>query len=246
VLTLREVCFCPESVWVETVVEGVIASHEPAAEGGFYDPGPRAMDDLFDEVQAAIDAGYASLELEVDPETGALVRYWVDVDERMADEEHGVEVMSLTFGEGFEAPTAKIDSAALVEDHPCGFGFAIGSLDQTLGLFLFMSGDTPPDSSAPVDLPDGDWTAELWVGRDLFANHCDDVVEVSEPEPVVAETWTVVAGSITVDAVHRPDGNGQATAAGILTDAVVKSAEGERIDLDDIELRNDCWGCFAG
>jgi hypothetical protein len=86
------------------------------------------MDDLFDEVQAVIDTGYASLELEVDPETGALVRYWVDVDERMADEEHGVEVMSLTFDEGVEAPTAKIDSAALVEDHPCGF--ATGEVDE--------------------------------------------------------------------------------------------------------------------
>ena len=50
---------------------------------------------LFTAVQMVIDEGYATLDLEFDPETGALVRYFVDIDRRMADEESGVEVLSL-------------------------------------------------------------------------------------------------------------------------------------------------------
>jgi len=246
VLTLRELCFCPETVWTETIADGVVVSHEPSTAEAAYDPGPRTMEDLFDEVQGAIDAGYATIELEVDPETGALVSYWVDVDEMTADEEYGVEVVSLTVGDEGLKPTVGIDAAVLVEDHPCGFGFAIGSTDQSLGLFLHTSGGVEPDLAVPIELPDGDWTAELHVGRDLFSNHCADLVEIGEPEPVVADTWTVVAGTLTIDAVSNPAGGGGASAAGILTSAVLESADGHRIELDDIELRNDCWGCLAG
>jgi hypothetical protein len=53
------------------------------------------METLFDEVEAVIAESYATLELDFDPETGGLRRYWVDVRETMADEEHGVEVISL-------------------------------------------------------------------------------------------------------------------------------------------------------
>lgn len=91
-LTIRELCFCPETVWIDDVADGEIIGHEAGSDESLFDPGARTMDDLFDEVQAAIDGGFATLDLDFDPETGALRRYWVDVNVQMADEEHGVEV----------------------------------------------------------------------------------------------------------------------------------------------------------
>ncbi|MDG2111613.1 MAG: DUF6174 domain-containing protein [Actinomycetota bacterium] len=94
-LTTQELCFCPETVWTDTVVDGEVVSHDAATDEAFFDPGPRTMESLFDEVAAIITDDFASLDLEFDTETGALVRYWVDIDERIADEEHGVDVRSL-------------------------------------------------------------------------------------------------------------------------------------------------------
>jgi hypothetical protein len=57
------------------------------------------MEMLFDEIDTAITAGYATLDFEFDPATGAVIRYWVDIDERVADEEHGVDVISVVLVE---------------------------------------------------------------------------------------------------------------------------------------------------
>lgn len=62
---------------------------------------------------------------------------------------------------------------------------------------------------------------------------------------VVSETWTVVAATLTIDAVSSPVGGGEPSAAGSRGGAVLESADGHRIELDDIELRNDRCGCFA-
>ena len=94
-LVTRQICFCPEQEWQDTVVDGEVIEHLALTGDAFFDPGPTTMLSLFAVVQAVIDGGYASLDLSFDPETGALVRYFVDLDERMADEEHGVEVTSL-------------------------------------------------------------------------------------------------------------------------------------------------------
>jgi hypothetical protein len=92
-ITIQELCFCPETIWIDTVVDGAVVTHEPAADSdGFYDPGSRTMEGLFDEIQAAIDEGFATFEADYDPVSGAVERYWVDVSEMMADEEHGVVV----------------------------------------------------------------------------------------------------------------------------------------------------------
>lgn len=239
-LTMRELCFCPETVWTDTVVDGAVVSHEPESDDSFFDPGERTMDDLFDEVELFIVNGFATLELDFDEETGALVRYWVDVDEMMADEEHGVEVVAVE-----PIGPVEIDAAMLEDDYPCGFGFAIGSTDQTLGLYLYASGPDAPDVSKPIEFPIESWTAEVRVGRDLFANHCDDVWEEGEPEPVVDATWAVTAGTLVVEGVGSGD-CGSISAAGILTGAVIESPDGATIELGDVELRNDGYGCFAG
>ncbi|MDG2232472.1 MAG: DUF6174 domain-containing protein, partial [Ilumatobacter sp.] len=79
----------------DTVVDGEVTEHVALTDDAFFDPGPATMLSLFTAVQMVIDEGYATLDLEFDPETGALVRYFVDIDRRMADEESGVEVLSL-------------------------------------------------------------------------------------------------------------------------------------------------------
>jgi hypothetical protein len=91
----QQLCFCPQQEWSDTVVDGEVIEHLALTDDAFFDPGPATMASLFAEVQAVLDGGYAALDLEFDPVTGALNRYFVDIDERMADEESGVEVLSL-------------------------------------------------------------------------------------------------------------------------------------------------------
>jgi hypothetical protein len=246
-LTTQELCFCPETVWIDTVVDGSVTTHESAGDETFYDPGERTMEVLFDEVAAAIDEGYATLDLDFDPDTGALVRFWVDVDEMMADEEHGVEVRSLE--PHVEEPVVvPVDAAALTDDYGCGFGFALGSAEQDLALVISATtgfGDGP-DVSEPVVFPSADWTAEIRVGSDLFANWCDDVITASEPQSVVDATWTIVAGTLTIDGPVAPGDCAGSIVEATLTDAVAESPDGTSVDLGDIDLVNDTWGCFAG
>jgi hypothetical protein len=94
-MVTRQLCFCPEQEWQDTVVDGEVAEHITLSDDSFFDPGPATMPSLFADIQAVIDEGYASLDLAFDSETGAVQRYFVDIDERMADEEHGVEVVSI-------------------------------------------------------------------------------------------------------------------------------------------------------
>jgi hypothetical protein len=91
----QQLCFCPPQEWSDTVVDGEVTEHVALTDDAFFDPGPATMSSLFADVQEVIDAGYAALDLAFDPETGALIRYFVDIDERMADEESGIEVLTL-------------------------------------------------------------------------------------------------------------------------------------------------------
>ncbi len=91
----QSLCFCPIEQWSDTIVDGVVTEHVALNDDVFSDPGARPMGVLFDMVQRASDDGYASLDVSYDPDTGALRQFFVDVDERVADEEYGVEVISL-------------------------------------------------------------------------------------------------------------------------------------------------------
>jgi hypothetical protein len=254
-LATTEICFCPETAWVNTIVDGAVVSHEASGDASFFDPGPRSMETLFDEIAAAIAEGYETLDVEYHPETGAVVRYYVDVEALMADEEYGVEVTSLTPYDPDtdpdtdpEAPADEIEAAALVDDHGCGYGFAKGNEDQTLALIISSEGGFGtggPDVSEPVELPSPDWSASIHTGVDLFANWCDDVIEPDEPTPITDETWTLVGGTLTVTSGTPADCDGEPVTA-TLTGAVAESPDGEQVNLDDIELANTGWGCFAG
>ncbi len=238
-MTLTELCFCPETVWIETVVGGVVTSHEPGSDESFYDPGPRSMVDLFDEVQDIIDAGYAILELEFDPDTGALVRYWVDIEESMADEEHGVVV------ELGAAATAGIDASSLADDYGCGYAFALGSAEQDLALVVVYAGGRSPELD-PITFPSPRWEGELWIGSDLFSNWCNDDIDVSDPVPVITETWTLTAGTMTIEPTDADVECGPEPIRATVTGAVATSPSGEALELGEVEFVNTAFGCFAG
>jgi hypothetical protein len=244
-LSTREVCFCPETIWVDVVVDGEVVSHNPAGDATVYDPGERTMESLFGVVEQAIEVGYAELNLELDPESGALISYWVDVDERSADEEHGVEVLSL---EPYEEQS-EIDAQLLTDDYGCGYGFAAGNRDQTLALIINPHGGSGDgaDVTSAVVFPADDWTAEIVVGTDLFSNWCDDLIEPGEPTTVIEQRWPLVEGSLVVDANASGPGCDGTVVNGLLREAVAESPSGERIDLpSELTLENTAWGCLAG
>jgi hypothetical protein len=95
VMTTRVECFCPQGEWEDVVVDGEVTSHTSSGDEPLFDPGEQTMETLFDEVDEVLSADYVRMDLEFDPLTGALARYWVDIEEMMADEEHGVTVLSV-------------------------------------------------------------------------------------------------------------------------------------------------------
>ncbi len=241
VMTWSPSCFCPASTFTDTVNAGVLVDHQKSGDT-FYQTTGWTMDDLFSNIELVLADDPARVEAEFDPETGAVISYWVDLDEMMADEEFGIEVVSLepiiTSQPGGPATLPDVE---LVEDWGCGFGFNKGSADQTLGLQIFFVGewtDDGPDISTPVDISGEDWEAIVYVGKDLFADWCDDVLEEGELLPTIDAEYRVVAGTI----VGQVDGW---MATGTLTGAVV-NVDGQEVALPDLDLRNDDWGFFAG
>ncbi len=75
-LTWTVQCFCPRTTFVDTIIGGDVVSHEQAADSDArHDPGPKTVPDIFDEVQAAIDADPATLEVTYDEEMGAVTSW---------------------------------------------------------------------------------------------------------------------------------------------------------------------------
>ncbi len=243
VLTTRQLCFCPESVWADTVVDGEVVGHVALSDDAFFDPGGTTMEGLFDEVDAAITSGFAALDLEFDPDTGALVRYWVDVDERTADEEHGVEVMLL---EPLDDDATDIDVPTLTDDYPCGFGFAKGSPNEDLALVIQFDGFTSPDLGEPIVFPTDRWFGEIRIGSDLFSNWCDDVIEESEPTPVVDRRLRLSGGTLTIIRPADSTDCDGTTVTATLSGGTVRTLDGTVVELGDVDLANAGWGCFAG
>lgn len=142
------------------------------------------------------------------------------------------------------------DLAGLTVAWECGHGFWLGNADQTVAIRFqahdaagLVNGAVPALST----LPDADenWSATLTLGRDLYANWCDDAIEEGEPEPVVEETWAIAAGSIEVVSLPRVNECGPAQAWG--RDLVAAAADdGRRVEIGDLLLNNPSWGCFAG
>lgn len=143
---------------------------------------------------------------------------------------------------GAEAAAERLDTEPL-DDFGCGHGFTVGTPDQAVRLSIFADGGFgDPPSPGSVELG-ADWTGELVLGTDLFAQWCDDVVEPGEPEVVQDEAWPV-AGTLTWDLVEG-DGQCPSVATGTLTDARAVTGGGE-VPLPQVQFRNEFFGCFAG
>ena len=53
----------------------------------------------------------------------------------------------------------------------------------------------PLNERTPViQLPDPGWVAAVHVGEELYANWCNDVIDPSQPQPRIDESWGMFAG----------------------------------------------------
>ena len=91
-------CFCPEEIRgpVRVVVRNDQVIERRYVSGGVVPPDRAqffpAVDGMFEEIESAIADDVYRLDVEYDPENGVPRRFWVDRDERIADEESGVQV----------------------------------------------------------------------------------------------------------------------------------------------------------
>jgi hypothetical protein len=137
-----------------------------------------------------------------------------------------------------------LTAADFTESWPCGYGFAASTADQRVGLVMYA--DSEPPATGTVSLPDTAWRADLLVGKDLFAQSCDDVIEFWEPATIITATWPLAAGTFEL---ALPDtavpGCGANDVTTTLVGAMVDTPLGP-ISLPELDLANTAWGCFAG
>lgn len=236
-------------MWADTVVDGEVIARVPV----FRDEVPRGsettngktMELLFDEIERIVADGFARLDLEFDPKTGAVVRYSVDVDTLVIDEEFGLSVLYVGPLDGDPALT-ELNSNTLSADYGCAWGFAVGSPSQELALMIHFGNYPGPDIEGPFVLPSDGWVAELRVGSDLFSNWCDDIIEENEPTPVIDRRLTIISGLLTIDTRDGTTTWDGTHVTATLTGAAVQSLDGTVVDIGDLDLHNACWGCFAG
>lgn len=157
-----------------------------------------------------------------------------------------VEVVTREGGDEGGPGTATMTLDALTQPWGCGNGWAVSTSDQSVGLVI-MPASAGADLTATSELgPGGPWLVELRIGRDLFANWCDDVMEPGEPEPVVDRTFAGVSGTLTFVGEVPPDRvDCPLTVEGDITDLVVTDG-GTTIELGSGRVTNSSWGCFAG
>jgi hypothetical protein len=136
---------------------------------------------------------------------------------------------------------------AAMEEYGCGYGFWLGSPDGRLAVRFAADNELAAGGELPreVSLPDAAWDATVLIGEDLYANWCDDVLEPGEPEPVVAETWPITAGTIRVETPAAPAGC-PSEARATVADLEATRPDGTVVELGTRQLANDTWGCFAG
>lgn len=143
-------------------------------------------------------------------------------------------------------PTTSSSTLPVLSDaYPGGFGFFLGSADQTVGLFVYLadwrdfSEGRLPETSV---LPNGLWEAELRIGNNLFVSWGKDY---HVPESwVVDAVWPVVAGTITLLELPPQGDCGKASARLGGFEAV--SPDGTRIHVGDLEVENARFGCLLG
>jgi hypothetical protein len=139
---------------------------------------------------------------------------------------------------------ALLQEADLSMSWGCGLGFTLSSSDQRVAMHL-----TPNDyetvPSSPADFPNGAWQAWVLIGKNLMVNHCDDVLEGWEPEVVFAAEWPVVSGTLEFEPPESASCGATGPVEATLTGIVVETPECP-VDLGDLTVVNDAYGCFAG
>lgn len=247
-LTTAVGCFCPELPSIRVrVTDGVVVSVTELGTTDIDLGEPRTVESWFEEIERLLDGGADRVDVTYDAATGRPLSMWVDREEQAVDEEYSVETVA--FAAGADIPAVvdleSFDPATLTETWPCGYGFRLSNPEQTVAVSIEYTGTEPLTAGAAAiatDLPDPSWDVEMWVGRDLLANWCDDVVEVGEPTAVRDQTWTAVAG--TIGSLVVPDGTGEASIR--IDGLVVAAPDGSRFELGDVAARNPQWGLFAG
>jgi hypothetical protein len=176
-----------------------------------------------------------------------------DVEDEMAGDRRGRLLLAgavaalVTGCAGTATPPVEQPELAAMEEYGCGYGFWLGSPDGRVAVRfaadneLAASGELSREASFPAAA----WDATVLIGEDLYANWCDDVLEAGEPEPVVAETWPITAGTIRFETPALPaDCPGEARAT--VSDLEATRSDGTIVELGQRQLANDSWGCFAG
>lgn len=230
------------------------------------------VEGIFDEIQHALDEGADEVVVDYDPETGRPLRVDIDWMAMAIDDETGLVVDSFTVLDGDGDPDTvtpepsitgtslppevrEVATADLSVHHGCGFGFYVGNPEQTVALHLSWMPDPGPNAgmlarpeSEPTPLPGRDWTGELRLGTNLFANWCDDVLEPDEPRPDVTQGWPVVGGTLEMTSDPSPNSgcSGGPPARARVTGLRVEAPDGSIVGLPDLEVENDAWGCMAG
>ena len=137
-----------------------------------------------------------------------------------------------------------VEAAEFDQQWPCGRGWATSTPDQRVGLLIYQIDDQQPTPGDLVELPNPGWTAELVIGKHLFANHCNDAIEEWMPQPARVAQFAVAGAVILHDAA--PDVTDPPAAVTATLAAASIDIDGRRISLPDIELRNERYNAFAG
>jgi hypothetical protein len=125
---------------------------------------------------------------------------------------------------------------------PCGIGFAASNADQTVALFVYSNDQAP---MPPVSFPDEAWDARLVLGTDLMAILCDDVIEEGDPTPVIDEEWVIIGGTLEFDDPGTGLCGAPEPVTGTFTGLTAENND-STVDIGDLEVVNDSYGCFAG
>ena len=265
VMTYQEQCFCPRTVVTVTVRAGMIADvsvdEDPVAGRS---PEGRTVEDLFDELQQAVDQDAAEIHASYDTATGRPLRFWIDLSEKMADEEHGVDVSAFTTDvddpDGPAMPTGtspsvvttgttqlpsirSVATAELTEMWGCGFLFSATNAEHTVAVQLRPT-SRPAVGASTVTLPDPAWEGDVPT-RGGPAHGPVRRPRLQER----AGCRRVLAGrrghprdlrSGEPGMWRRPAGDGdRARPRG-------RGIDGSTLTLADLTLTNDQWGCLAG
>lgn len=142
-----------------------------------------------------------------------------------------------------ESANAKLaQDTDLSESWGCGIGFAASNPEQTVAIFIYSNDHEP---NPPVTFPDSNWDARLVVGKDLMANHCDDVIEPGKPEQVITEEWSITSGTLEFEVPQGGLCGAAGPVVGELRDLQWENSD-STVDFGDLTVINDAYGCFAG